>query len=215
VIDVVHLDAIRPALTEMTPLLRRVVALDPRSLGRVRTAEGRVTVLARLPFAVLVARTVAADTDEQLDRTFTAAALLAWLEEDAELPEPRDADWRGATPPSVGWQRVDTVPDEVIRALVRSGAHALQGAAARDGVPGAQPRAEVADALLDSVVLTAEGGGRRAQVTLRTLSALTRMGFLSRGSSAAIDIAGRWVRVAAEYGSVFAETDSGGLGLLR
>jgi hypothetical protein len=51
-------------------------------------------------------------------------------------------------------------------------------------------------------------------VTLRTLSALTRMGFLTRGSSAAIDVAGRWVRTAAEYGSVFAETDRGGLGLL-
>ncbi len=92
----------------------------------------------------------------------------------------------------------------MIRGLVRSGAQALQDAAAREGVPGAQPRAEVADALLDAVVLTADGGGRRAQVTLRTLSALTRMGFLPRGSSAAIDVAGRWVRVAAEYGSVFA-----------
>jgi hypothetical protein len=215
VIDVVHLDAIRPALAEMAPLLRRVVALDPRSLGRVRAAPGRVTVLARLPFAVLVARTVAADTDAQLDRTFAASALLGWLDEEAGLPEPRDADWRGASPPRDGWHRVDTIPDEVIRALVRGGARALQEAAAHEGVPGAQPRAEVADALLDSVVLTAEDGGRHAQVTLRTLSALTRMGFLQRGSSAAIDVAGRWVRVAAEYGSVFAETGSAGLGLLR
>jgi hypothetical protein len=214
VIDVGHLDPIRPALAEMAPLLRRVVALDPRSLGRVRAAEDRVTLLARLPFAVLVARTVAADTDAQLDRTFAAAALLGWLDEAAEVPEPRDADWRGAAPPSGGWQRVDTVPDEVIRALVRSGARALQDAAAREGVPDAQPRAEVADALLDSVVLTAEASGIHARITLRTLSALTRMGFLPRGSSARIDVAGRWIRVAAEYGSVFGETEPGRLGLL-
>ena len=98
-------------------------------------------------------------------------------------------------PPGAGWSRVDTVPDDVVRGLVRSGALALKEAAAREGVPTAQPRAEVADALLDSVVLTVDGGGRHAEVTLRPLSALTRMGFLPRGSHAAVDVAGRWTRV--------------------
>jgi hypothetical protein len=213
---VASVDSIRAELAEMAPLLRRVVSLDPKALARIRVGVSRVTVLVRLPFAVLVARTVAANVDGQLDRTVAGAELLAWL--DGELsapPEPRDADWYGAAPPATGWQRVDTVPDDVIRRLVRSGALALQDAARREGVPGAQPRAEVADALLDAVVLTADGGGQRAQVTLRALSALTRMGFLARGSSAAIDVAGRWVRVAAEYGSVFTETAGSGLGLLR
>jgi hypothetical protein len=73
-------------------------------------------------------------------------------------------------------------------------------------VPGAQPRAEVADALLDAVVLTAtDDAGTRAEVTLRAVSALTRMGFLPRGGAAHVDVAGRWVRLAAEYGSVFLE----------
>ena len=36
-------------------------------------------------------------------------------------------------------------------------------AAEREGVPGAQPRAEVADALLDSVVLTVSNGSRRSR----------------------------------------------------
>jgi hypothetical protein len=78
-------------------------------------------------------------------------------------------------------------------------------------VPGAQPRAEVADALLDSVVLTVSAGDRSAPVTLRTLSAVTRLGFLPRGSYIAVDVAGRWIRVAAAYGSVYAER--AGLGL--
>jgi hypothetical protein len=216
VIESAGLDSLRPALAEMAPLLRRVIVLDPRGLARVRTAAGRLTVLVRLPFDVLAARTVAADTPERIDRTVAAQALLAWLtDERADPPQPRDADWRSAAPPAVGWQRVDTVPDEVIRGLVRSGALALKDAAAREGVPGAQPRAEVADALLDSVVLTADGAGRHAQVTLRAVSAVTRMAFLPRGSYVAIDVAGRWVRLAAEFGSVFAETGSGGLGLLR
>jgi hypothetical protein len=78
---------------------------------------------------------------------------------------------------------------------------------------GAQPRAEVTDALLDSVVLTVRAeGGLQAAITLRMVSALTRMGFLPRGSHAGVDVAGRWLRVAAEYGSVFAER--GGLNIL-
>ena len=95
--------------------------------------------------------------------------------------------------------------------LVRQGALTLKEAAAREGVPGAQPRAEVADALLDSTVLTVTDSDRTADVTLRALSALTRMGFLPRGGRARIDIAGRWIRVVGEYGTVYLERPGSGL----
>jgi hypothetical protein len=109
----------------------------------------------------------------------------------------------------------------VIRPLVRQGALALKDAAAREGVPGAQPRAEVADALLDSVVLTVTGGpdaragtgDATAAVPLRALSALTRMAFLPRGGAAHVDVAGRWIRLAARNGSVHLERPGGGLTL--
>jgi hypothetical protein len=39
------------------------------------------------------------------------------------------------------------------------------------------------------------------------------MGFLPRGSHAAVDVSGRWIRVAAAYGSVYAERPGTGLGL--
>jgi hypothetical protein len=118
-----------------------------------------------------------------------------------------DALWHWAIPPEAGWQRIETVPDTVLRPLVRTGALTLKELAEREGVPGAQPRQQTADALLDSVVLTAESdtGDARAEITLRALSALVRMGFLARGSSAHLDVAGRWTRLAAVYGSVFAE----------
>lgn len=213
---VAQLDALRPALAEMAPLLRRVLALDAEALARVRLRGARVTLLVRLPFDVLTGRTLHAAELPGYDRTASAAELLAWLDgERADEPSVRDAAWRGAAPPVTGWHRVDTVPEDVIRGLVRTGALALKDAAAREGVPGAQPRAEVANALLDSVVLTVDGAGHHAQVTLRSLSALVRMGFLTRGSAAAVDVAGRWVRVAAGYGSVFAETAGGALGVLR
>ena len=127
-----------------------------------------------------------------------------------EPPPARDEMWRSGRPPSSGWRRIETVPDGVVRGLVRSGALALKEAAQREGVPGAQPRAEVADALLDSVVITAsDDDGRSAEVTLRALSALTRMGFLPRGGDTHIDVAGRWVRVVAQYGSVYLERPGG------
>jgi hypothetical protein len=215
VIGSAGLQAAHGALEELAPVLRRAASLDPGTLARIRVHGGRASVMLRLPFGVLVGRTVAAQPPpEPIDVVLRAPDLLAWLDGDApDPPASRDADWRGGLPPVAGWRRVDTVPDDVIRGLVRSGARTLQQAAERDGVPGAQPRADVADALLDSVVLTVSAeGGLQASITLRMVSALTRMGFLPRGSHAAVDIAGRWLRVAAEYGSVFAER--GGLNIL-
>jgi hypothetical protein len=211
----------RAELDELAPLLRRAVTLDPSSLARLRHSGDRVTALVRLPFGVLAARTIVLDDPgAEGDSTYRAEELLAWLDgERADPPATRDADWRGAVPPVSGWQRVDTVPDTDVRPLVRAGALTLKESAEREGVPGAQPRAEVAEALLDSVVLTVTASDDAAPVpaaitvpiTLRTLSAVTRLGFLPRGSYVAVDVAGRWIRVAAAYGSVFAER--AGLGL--
>jgi len=201
---------VRPGtLVELAPMLRRAVALDELSLARIVTGTATVTGLVRLPFDVLVGRTLSlpADADRHAgDYSVLASELLAWIDGDDAEPAPRDADWRGGIPPTTGWKRVDTVPDDVIRRLVRSGARTLTDAAARDGVPGAQPRAEVAAALLDSVVLTvSSSSGERVELTLRLISAITRMGFLPQGSHLAVDIAGRWLRVAARYGSGYAE----------
>jgi hypothetical protein len=46
-------------------------------------------------------------------------------------------------------------------------------------------------------------------VTLRALSAVTRMGFLQRGGALHVDLAGRWIRLAAAYGSVYLERPGG------
>ena len=208
----------RTALEELAPVLRRALALDPRSLARLRLVGASATVLVRLPFRVLVSRTVAMPgRDQPLDMTVRGADLVAWLDAapDADEPEQFDLAWRAGLPPTSGWRRVESVPDDVIRGLVRSGSVALKDAAAREGVPGAQPRAEVADALLDSVVLTAsDDGGTSAELTLRAVSALTRMGFLPRGGHAFVDVAGRWVRLVAEYGTVYLEHPGQTLGVV-
>jgi hypothetical protein len=200
-------------LTQLAPLLRRVVSLDASGLVRLRRTEGRLSALVRLPFGVLASRTLD-ESGPDFDVTVRVDELLGWLDGERDAPPPsRDADWRGSVPPTRGWRRVEIVPDTQIRPLVRSGALTLKQAAEREGVPGASPRAEVADALLDSVVLTVSSGNDSAQITLRTVSAVTRLGFLPRDSHVAVDVSGRWIRVAAAYGSVFAEREAPTLNL--
>ncbi|HEV7205098.1 MAG TPA: hypothetical protein VGN18_10840 [Jatrophihabitans sp.] len=207
----------RDALAGLAPLLRRAVGLDPRSLARFRLGGAVATGLVRLPFDVLVSRTVhVTPRDDTVDVAVRAADTIAWLDgETTEPPAPHDAEWRTGLPPAGGWRRLESVPDSVVRPLVRSGAQTLADAAAREGVPGARPRSEVADALLDSTVLTVtDDAGVSADVSLRALSALTRMDFLPRGGRIFVDTAGRWVRVVAEYGTVYLERPGSGL-LLR
>lgn len=210
------LGPLRSELAELLPVARRAADLDPRALMRLRADASTITSYVRLPFQVLVSRSIAAVSGHQLDITLNCADLVAWLDgERTGEPPAHDEQWRSGLPPTSGWVRIDRVPDDVVRGLVRQGALALKEAAQREGVPGAQPRAEVADALLDSVVLTvSDDAGTSADVTLRALSALTRMGFLPRGSHIAVAVAGRWTRVAAEYGSVYLERPGLGLGLL-
>jgi hypothetical protein len=198
---------------ELAPLLRRVVALDAGALARLRRTASAASGFVVLPFGVLVARTVAVPHvpgSDSADVAVGVAQLLAWLDgERDEAPVVRDHDWRTGLPPSRGWTRIDTVPDSVVRGLVRAGALTLREVAARESLPGGQARSETADALLDSVVLTVtDDAGQRAEVSLRVLSATKRMGFLPRDSEIGVDIAGRWLRVAAPYGSVFAERPS-------
>lgn len=206
----------RAAVEELAPALRRALALDPDGLVRLRLLGESATVLVRLPFGVLVSRTVPTTARaDSLDVTARAADVLEWLEggEHGAQPQRRDTEWRSGLPPSAGWRRIETVPDGVIRDLVRTGALALKNAAG-PGLPGVQPPRRLSDALLDSVVLTVtDDAGLSAEVTLRALSALTRMGFLPRAGRAHIDAVGRWVRVVAEYGTVYLQRPGQSLGL--
>lgn len=203
-------------VTAVAPLAKRVAALDPQGLVRLRIGGAVAAAYARLPFGVLVGRTVSVDrAGAATECVVRARELISWLDGTVDQPPPRrDLEWRGALPPAAGWRRVETVPDAVVRDVVRKGAATFRQAAAREGVAGAQPRAEVADALLDSVVLSASQGDLHAEISLRAMSALTRMGFLPRGSYVAVDVCGRWSRLAAEYGSVYAERPGMALGIV-
>lgn len=210
-------DTARGDWAELTPLVRRIVRADVDALARMRGADRRVTAFGRLPTKALVARTVALPNvphrDEAGGRTFDvtmgAADLLAWLDGESELrPARADAGWLAPLPPVAGWLRVDQVPDAVVREVVRQGAMAHADAASL------ALGARAAENLLDTPVLTVAGGGFSVELTNRTLSAVTSMGFLPRGGHVVVAVARGWTRVAAPNGSVFAARGGGGLGLL-
>jgi|KBSSwiStaDraftv2_1062776.scaffolds.fasta_scaffold06354_12 hypothetical protein len=199
-------DLPRVVLGELVPLLRRAAELDQDALVRIRSAEGIVAAYVRLPFDVLVSRAIQAPGAPAVDATARAADVVVHVEAGTPVFS-RDSDWRGSVPPRTGWRRVDVVPDDVLRPLVRSGALALKEAGAK--MPAGEPSRGVSESLLGSVVLSVTGEDVRADITLRMVSALTRMGFLPRGGHGVVAVSGRWTRLAAEYGTVYAEPPAG------
>ena len=196
---------IAPALSDFVPMAERAVSADADALIRLRMPAGESVIAGyvRLPYDVLAGRTIATEAGEPFDVTFGAADFLRWQAESVPEPARQDAGWLTGLPPRAGWQRIEVVPDQAIREVVRSGALLARDATSRSGQ----------QALLGSIVLTASSGGRSVDVPLGPLSALTRMGFLPRGSEAAVDVAPGWIRVAAAYGSTYVN-DGNPLGLL-
>ena len=210
------LSGLRPGepadVADLASFLGRAVGLDSAALTRLRAGGGRVTAYVRLPFGVLVSRTVSGSADP-VDVTVKAGDLLAALDargdEDGAVawPASQDVRWRAALPPGGGWRLLDQVPADVIRTLVRAGREALRA------VP-AGAAASAGETLLDHESLTVSGAGRTAVLPLRVISALARMGFLGDGGGDVVMVsaAGGWVRLAGAYGSAY-QHQSPGLGL--
>lgn len=217
------------ALAELLPMARRLARGDITTLIRVQARAGVLAGFAVAASNALVGRRLAAATPVELDITVLAGDLCAWMEhrqgayegsmEALETLERHDGDWRGALPPARGWTVLDTVPEPVVSTLV------AEGIAAHQEAENLALGASAAQQLLDQSVLTVSGGSTTsgglqtgpalvARVTNRSLSALVSMAFLPRGGSAAVAVAGRWTRVAAAFGSVWAEDARAGFSLL-
>ena len=219
-------------VADLAAFVGRVVRLDPAALLRLRSAAGSVTAYVWLPFGVLVSRSAPA-SGGPADVTVAAADMLAVVERVGDsgavpLPAARDSAWRGAIPPGAGWHRVDDVPADVVRRLVRAGAETLRSV-------GPRGAATAGEALLDHDSLTVSGGGRTVVLPLRVLSAAWRMGFLGPGpagrpgagsasderdhatgpapavpaDSVVVSWVGGWVRLAAPYGSAYRQLTRG------
>jgi hypothetical protein len=189
--------------------LSRLVRLDPAAVVRLRPAEapGRVTLWARVPWGVLVARTVAGSVAQ--DATVAARALLDDVAAGGTaLPARRDGDWRWPLPTGAG-QVVESVPAAEVRRIAAAAAGTLRTAEAQ-GVGGrAVGQRALRDALLDHVsIVVALPDGDQVEVPQRLVQAVIRMGFLGsdeRESDATADVrvSGQWVAISAPYGVVW------------
>ncbi|MFC0006816.1 hypothetical protein [Micromonospora siamensis] len=193
--------------------LARLVRLDPAALVRLRpaTTAGRTALWARLPWGVLVVRTVAGAAPG--DATVAARELLAELESGRDtLPTNRDAQWRWPLPPPVS-RPVELLPAAEVARIAAAAAGALREAATH-GVGGrAVGQRALRDALLDhvAVLVTPEGDTPAApvEVSQRLIQGLVRMGFLGPGAPAPeaagvqVRVAGRWVGLVGPYGAAW------------
>lgn len=213
-----------PDTGDLAAFLGRAAALDPAVLVRLRALDvGERRYLAaytRPPLGVLVSRSVRGHLDQGRDDVTVAAAdladaLTASTDADGErvvpLPPPRDGQWRGTLPPASGWRRLDTVPLAVLRQLVESGVASFTAGRAEYTDPKAGQ--SVADQLLDADALTVADSTHQAVLPLRVPHAAWRMGFFgdSDNGGCPVSVAGRWVRLAAPYGSVFKDSAAPGL----
>lgn len=187
--------------------LARLVRLNPATLVRLRPVPGaeRTALWARLPWDVLVVRTVAGVAPG--DVTVAAAELLAELEAGGTaLPRRRDDGWRWPLPPAAS-RAVEALPAEDVRRIAAAAAGALRDATAHGVAGRAVGQRALRDALLDhvAVVVTPDDvPDAPVEVSQRLVQGLVRMGFLGAGD-VQVRVAGRWVGLVGPYGAAWSQ----------
>jgi hypothetical protein len=191
--------------------LGRLTHLDPDAVVRLRpAAPDRTALWARLPWRALVTREVAMAVPS--DVTVGAAALLA-----GDPVSPRDPDWRWQLPPSPG-DVLEEIPAQRLREVAAAAAGTLREVT-ETGLDGRAVGVRVLrEALLDHVAIVVETDAGRFDVPQRLIQAVARMGFLGSAESLVRVLradpggggarrsragGGRWVGLAAQYGTAW------------
>ena len=199
----------------LTAFLTKVVRLDEAAVVRLRArSDGRLSVWAPTGFDSLAVRVISGtvvpdDTSAGADQLLAALATVSEGVVDPGFS--MDSAWRGALPPDHGFEHVDDVPARVLIDLAQRGARLAKEHGSSHGPPVS---------LLDQKVLHVEGANETVPITMRTVFALTAMGFVpftghdalsSETDLARIDESEKvrvratavWLRLDARYGSVF------------
>ncbi|RKN18266.1 hypothetical protein D7147_19770 [Micromonospora musae] len=191
--------------------LARLVRLDRSAPVRLRpVGADRIALWARLPWQVLVVRTVAGSGGG--DVAVGAADLLAELERSgAALPPRRDAQWRWPLPPAAS-RPIEVLPAGEVWRIARAAAGTLR-TASEQGVAGrAVGQRALRDALLDHVAVLVtpdDPPGPPVEVPQRLVQGLVRMGFLGAPeqpgpvADVQVRVAGRWVGLVGPYGAAW------------
>jgi hypothetical protein len=195
-----------PEPAELGPFLARLVRLDPAALVRLRpSGPGRLTVWGRVPWRVMVCRTVPAEST--VDMTLSAAQLLDHLTAGRPgLPERRDAQWRSPLPASSG-EAVESVPAAELIRLGAAAASTMRSGAGRVGA-GRVGERMLRDAILDHVAIEVRAGDISVEVRQGLVQALLRMGFVTEGVQGPVTVRtlSDWVGLEAGTGQVWAQS---------
>ncbi len=205
----------------LAAFLTKTVRLDEAAVVRLRMrADGLLSVWAPTGFDALAVRVVSGsvvpdDTSAAADQLLAALSTVTGGVIDPGFS--MDSAWRGALPPDGGFRHVDDVPARVLIELAQRGAQLAKEHGSSHGPPVS---------LLDQEVLhvagarDAERESDAVSITMRTVFALTAMGFVPYTGNdpltgevdlARIDAAelvrvratAVWLRLDARYGSVF------------
>ncbi|MGY0004332.1 hypothetical protein [Micromonospora sp. I033] len=185
--------------------LARLIRLDPATLVRLRPVPGagRTALWARLPWDVLVVRTVSGTAPG--DVTVAAGELLAELSAGgAALPRRRDDGWRWPLPPAAS-RAVEALPAGEVRRIAAAAAGTLREAATHGVAGRAVGQRALRDALLDHVavvVIPDDAPDAPVEVPQRLVQGLVRMDFVGTGD-VQVRVAGRWVGLVGPYGAAW------------
>lgn len=199
----------------LTAFLSKAIRLDEAAVVRLRTrSDGRLSVWAATGFEALAVRVISGtivpdDTSAGADQLLSALQMA--VDGTVDPGFSMDSAWRGALPPDHGFEHVDDVPARVLIDLAQRGAALAKEHGSSHGPPVS---------LLDQEVLHVDGEAGDVSITMRTVFALTAMGFVpyTGEDPLTVDIdLGRidvdekvrvratkvWLRLDARYGSVF------------
>ncbi|WP_279103426.1 hypothetical protein [Gordonia paraffinivorans] len=192
--------------------------LDDAAVVRVASRpDGLLALWTHTGFEVLATRAVTgrvAPADLVCDATTLYTALSASAPGEPVDPGfSLDSAWRGALPKTVGYRHVDDVPARSIVELAREGARVAREQGSAHGP---------ATGLLDQDVLEvgSEDGTLTAGVTMRSVFALTAMGFIRDRDGRAVTetsptelideaepvrirLSAAWIRIDARFGSIY------------
>ncbi|MDN5757140.1 MAG: hypothetical protein L0H59_01205 [Tomitella sp.] len=203
------------ARSDLRVFVERAARLDASALVRIVERPGGGAVWTSITgFDTLVGRTFRLDmapADICVAADGLASALGAAQGDVTVDPGlPMDTAWRGTLPPADGFEHVDDVPARELVALSAQGADVARENSTMTGPPRS---------LLDQIVLEVSGGGHNVEVPLRSVFALTAMGFvpdaaqepitgtvdvrrISADEPVRVRATRTWVRLDARYGSV-------------
>ncbi len=198
--------------------LGRALRIDDAAVVRIAARpDGLIGLWVTTGFDVLAGRSVFGRQRPD-DLVCDAAALRDSLTTAApgEHIDPgfgMESAWRGSLPAAGGFAQLDDVPARTVVELSRGGAHLARNEGSAHGP---------ATGLLDQDVLEVSGSGTegRAAVSMRSLFALTAMGFvrdaegrevtetspielIDPAEPVRIRLSGAWIRIDARFGSVF------------